>query len=76
MPSKSPGFTLSDQQKLEPGEEKANHRLREVEPTGSLNLANSTWFHRINCQPSVNRLCEPNEKTWLVINVNQILYRK
>lgn len=76
MPSESPGFILSDQQKLQPGKEKANYQLRKVEPAGSLNLVNSTWFQRTNCQPSVKRLCEPNEKTLLIVNVNQILYRK
>lgn len=79
MPSKSPGFTLSDQQKLEPDKEKANHQPREgvfMEPASSLNLVNSTWFQRTNCQPSVNKLCESNEKTLLIVNVNQILYRK
>lgn len=50
MPSKSPGFKPSDQQKLEPGKKKTNYQLTEavffMEPASSLNLVNSTWFQR------------------------------
>lgn len=69
MPSKSPGLKLSDQQKLEPGKERANHQLIKAVFSWSLQ-AHSIWsiqlgFKETNCQPSVNKLCEPNEKTFV-----------
>ena len=66
---KSPGLQLSDQQKLEPGKERANHQLTEAVFSWSLQ-AHPIWsislgFKETNCQPSVNKLCEPNQKTFV-----------
>lgn len=45
MPSKSHGFTPSDQQKLEAGKERAGYQLVQaaffMEPNGSINLVSS-----------------------------------